>query len=74
MLPARDGGSSATQWLGKGIPVQAGRWIGEGIARSLAGDPGPVMGKPLGDRESVITVKRAWSKPGVLAGQTTMFR
>lgn len=43
-------------WLGKGVPVQAGRWLGEGIKRSLDGDPGPRTGWVIGDRERVIDV------------------
>lgn len=47
--------SSLRQTWGKGISVQCGKWIGEHAARALDGDPSPVTGKLIGEREWLIT-------------------
>lgn len=40
--------------FGKGIPVDAGRWLGYWIKRALDGDPGTMSGVPVGEREHLI--------------------
>lgn len=39
---------------GKGITVQCGEWVAGWVKRSLAGEPGDVMGVPVGEREWFI--------------------
>lgn len=43
---------------GKGIPVDAGRWIGGWIKRALDGNPGEYTGEPLGEREWRVDAHR----------------
>lgn len=54
--------------FGKGIPVDAGRWLGYWIQRALNGDPGTMMGEPVGDREYLMKqdkgFKRALARGG----------
>jgi hypothetical protein len=47
-------GKTGASWLGKGIPVEAGRWIASGVMRSLNDDPGPIQGYEIGPREHLI--------------------
>lgn len=47
---------------GKGIPVDAGRWLGFWIGRALDGNPGSMIGIPDGDRESVLRVDKGFKK------------
>lgn len=75
MLPARDVRHSSA-WLGKGIPVTAGRWIAAGVKRSLEGDPGPLQGYWLGEREKIIDAIGSWRETqpqGVHRDQIPMF-
>lgn len=44
------------KWLGKGITVQVGRWIGDWVMAALEDEPGRFRGFPIGDRERVIDV------------------
>lgn len=50
-LPARP--AVAYAWLGKGVTVHAGRWIGYWARKALEGQPGPT-GEPVGDREYLL--------------------
>jgi site-specific DNA-cytosine methylase len=51
--PLRHNSNLRMTW-GKGITVQCGKWIGEHVARALDGDPSPIAGKLIGDREWLI--------------------
>jgi len=42
------------KWLGKGITVQVGRWIGGWVAAALEGTPGGFRGHLVGEREWLI--------------------
>ncbi|MGO1835522.1 MAG: DNA cytosine methyltransferase, partial [Actinomycetaceae bacterium] len=42
------------KWLGKGITVQVGRWIGGWAAAALEGSPGSFRGNLVGEREWLI--------------------
>lgn len=46
IYPVRNAPDLGPGW-GKGVPVQAGKWIGEWAAASLGGNPGPLRGQPL---------------------------
>ncbi len=41
-------------WPGKGVPVDASRWLGVYMKRALEGNPGSMSGVPVGDREYLI--------------------
>lgn len=43
-----------TLFSGKGVPVDASRWLGVWIKRSLEGNPGSMRGIPDGDHEFLI--------------------
>jgi len=43
-------------YWGKGIPVDAGRWLGEQVMDALEGNPREYSGVPLGEREFAIDV------------------
>lgn len=43
-----------TLWSGKGVPVDASRWLGVWLKRSLEGNPGSMRGVPVGDREFLL--------------------
>jgi len=47
---------------GKGIPVDAGRWLGYWIKRSLDGDPGTMIGIPQGERETLLRADRGYKR------------
>lgn len=47
---------------GKGITVECGRWIGDAIARALAGNPDGYVGTPLGDREFDLDFTNTWKQ------------
>ena len=61
ILPLRGAPGLSATW-GKGIPVQAGRWLGEWISKALDGEPGLVTGKDMGEREHVIDVTNIYRK------------
>ncbi len=42
------------RWLGKGVTVWAGTWIGAMAASALGGQPRPYRGELIGDREYLI--------------------
>jgi site-specific DNA-cytosine methylase len=45
---------------GKGIPVQAGYWLGEQVRNALLGQPGDFRGYELGEREHVVNMSYAY--------------
>lgn len=47
---------------GKGIPVDAGRWLGYWIKRALDGEPGTMIGQPVGDRERLMRADRGFTR------------
>lgn len=49
----------AYAWIGKGVPVQSGRWLSTQVARSLQ-RPGVQSGELIGDREWLVDVTDAW--------------
>lgn len=51
--PLRQNSGLRMTW-GKGITVQCGKWIGEHVSRALDGNPSPIVGKLIGDREWLI--------------------
>lgn len=55
---------------GKGITVDCGRWIGYWIRRALDGEPGSLVGTPLGEDEFDVNVTNSWQKfPGAVSGR-----
>jgi len=54
--PVRDAGDLGTGW-GKGVPVQAGRWIAHWAKRSVEGKPGPLTGVPLAVHNKKLGIK-----------------
>lgn len=64
LFAARDARSSEGRngWLGKGIPVQAGRWLVDSIRRSLDGDRGPLAGVEVGVREGLVDVSGSYKR------------
>lgn len=57
--PARDYKHIGAVW-GKGVPVDAGRWLGHWISAALRGEPGTVRGDTVGDREATVNITRAY--------------
>lgn len=57
--PLADVSNLRMTW-GKGIPVQAGKWISEWVIRALDGEPGSDRGETIGDRESLIDTTNDW--------------
>lgn len=47
---------------GKGIPVDAGRWLGYWIKKALDGEPGTMIGQPVGDRETLMRADRGFKR------------
>ncbi|QGF20299.1 methyltransferase [Gordonia phage Sixama] len=45
---------------GKGVPVDAGRWMGYWASQSLNGTPGTIRGKDIGDRERLIDITHSY--------------
>lgn len=58
----RDGFRQAAPWPGKGIPVQAGKWMSGWVKRALDGEPGDWRGEVVGDRERVIDFTHDYKK------------
>lgn len=57
LAPIFEGRPGSTQkWLGKGITVQVGKWIGEWVREALEGNPGRWRGEQLGEAEWLIDV------------------
>lgn len=63
IMPIRDTTGLAATW-GKGITVDAGRWIATWVKNSIEGHPGSYGGSVVGDREFEVVV----SKPVVSCG------
>jgi len=74
IFPVRNAPDLGPGW-GKGVPVQAGQWIGEWAAASLNGNPGPIRGQTLAqynkklgqkfgsmDNEFIIDVTNDWKQ------------
>lgn len=59
--PVRDYRTLGRTW-GKGIPVDAGRWLGYWIKRALEEDPGTMRGTPVGDREALLEVDKGFKR------------
>lgn len=56
ILPLREQGSSLRKTWGKGITVDAGRWITHWVRQSILGEAGPLTGTPVGEREYEVSV------------------
>ena len=61
--PVRHAPDLGPAW-GKGVPVQAGRWIARWARASLEGEPGPITGVPLAQHD-----KRLFAKFGELENE-----
>jgi len=61
IYPVRTAPDLGPGW-GKGVPVHAGRWIGEWARKALAGRPGPITGIPI--QESRVLNKKLLEKYG----------
>lgn len=61
LWPLREVKSAPRQW-GKGVPADAGRWLGYWVKRALEGDPGTMRGEPIGDRERLLSVDKGFKK------------
>lgn len=68
---AVDNRANGQAWFGKGIPVESGQWIATCAANSLAGQPGPITGTLIGDREYLIDVRKP--KLSVYANMDRLF-
>lgn len=58
---AKDYSALAAVW-GKAVPVQAARWIGEGVKNSLEGNPQGPDAELIGDREYLIDADKGFSR------------
>ena len=58
----RDGFRKACPWPGKGIPVQAGKWMSGWVKRAIDGEPGQWRGDVIGDRERVVDTTHDYKK------------
>lgn len=56
ILPLREQGAGLRKTWGKGITVDAGRWLAHWVTRSILGEPGPLTGTPVGEREYEVSV------------------
>uniref|UniRef100_A0AAU6R6K6 Methyltransferase n=1 Tax=Micrococcus phage Kurnik TaxID=3092208 RepID=A0AAU6R6K6_9CAUD len=54
IFPIRNAVDLGPGW-GKGVPVQAGRWISRWARAALEGEPGPITGVPLGQYHKKMT-------------------
>lgn len=59
-LRAAEGRQANLNWLGKGVTVANGRWIGTWAKRSLEGSPGTITGEKIGDREYLVDLTNDW--------------
>ena len=57
--PARDYKKLGLVW-GKGVPVDAGRWLGTWMKAALDGTPGTVLGEPIGERETKVNITNGY--------------
>jgi site-specific DNA-cytosine methylase len=51
-----------SEFWGKGVTVDCGRWISSWVKASLEGEPGSETGDVIGDRENLIDVSKDWRK------------
>lgn len=56
VLPIRLSGSVLRKTWGKGITVDAGRWLTHWVQRSILGEAGELTGTPAGEREYEVSV------------------
>lgn len=68
LWPMREYKSLGKTW-GKGIPVDAGRWLGYWIKNSLDGNPGSMQGVPIGDREHLIKADKGFKRTQARGGR-----
>lgn len=61
LWPLRDVRNLHRTW-GKGIPVDAGRWFGYWVKKALDGEPGHMIGEPVGERERLLQVDKGFRK------------
>jgi site-specific DNA-cytosine methylase len=61
IYPVRDVKNLNRTW-GKGIPVDAGRWLGYWIKQALDGNPGTMSGIPQGERETLMRADRGFKR------------
>lgn len=47
---------------GKGVPLDSSRWLGYWMKRALDGDPGTMIGAPIGDRERLLQVDKGFKQ------------
>src|SRR5690348_9501807 len=57
--PLRNNPGLVLTW-GKGITVHCGRWIAEWVRRSIDGEPGSIVGDPIGDDEYDINLTHSY--------------
>jgi site-specific DNA-cytosine methylase len=57
--PARNYTHINSVW-GKGVPVDAARWLGTWIRASLEGTPGTMIGEPSGEHEFTFNITHAY--------------
>lgn len=61
IVDAKDYSALPAVW-GKAVPVQAARWIGEGLKNSLEGNPQGPDAELIGDREYLIDADKGFSR------------
>lgn len=59
--PVRDVKNLYRTW-GKGIPVDAGRWLGYWMKQALDGNPGTMTGQPVGERETLMKADNGYKR------------
>ncbi|QGT55115.1 methyltransferase [Gordonia phage Forza] len=59
LWPVRDY-KKLTLCPGKGVPVDAGRWLGHWVGKSINQDPGTVYGRDIGERERLIDITHSY--------------
>ena len=59
--PVRDYTHVGAVW-GKGVPVDAGRWIAQWVVRAVNGNPGTVRGEYIGERERKSDVTQSYKR------------
>lgn len=61
-IDGKGGPSNNQKWLGKGISVPCGEWIGGWAKAALEGTPGSWRGEDIGDREWLINVTNDYKR------------
>ena len=56
------------KWFGKGVTTFAGRWIAKMAMAALKGNPFPVQGEEIGERERLVNVSNLFVKPPSAGG------